>query len=161
MNRKYSVEDFLRIINKFRKNYPGITVSTDIIVGFPTETEDQFQHTIELLKNVKPDITNITRFSARPYTKAKSLVGRITTEIVKERSRCLTDLCKRISKQKNQYHIGKKYNVLITEKGKDNTFIGRSENYKPVVLKEKVEIGEYKKIIITEAAPTFLVGSII
>jgi len=161
MNRKYLVEDFLNIIKKFRRTYPDITISTDIIVGFPTETDNQFQHTVDLLKKVKPDITNITRYSARPYTKAKSLNGRIKTDIVKDRSKYLTNLCSRISKQNNQKHIRKKYNVLVTEVGKDNTFIGRSENYKPVVLKEKVEIGDIKKVEIINAEKTFLVGSII
>ena len=161
MNRKYYVEDFLKIIKKFRKNYPDITISTDIIVGFPTETNNQFQHTVDLLKTVKPDITNITRFSARPYTKAKTMKGRIKTNIVKERSKYLTELCKRISNHNNQSHIGKKYNVLITEKGKNNTFVGRSENYRPIVVKDKVEIGEVKQVEITEAATTFLFGSII
>ena len=61
MNRKYTVEDFLEIIKKFREKYPDITISTDVIVGFPTETKQQFQHTIDLLKTIKPDITNITR----------------------------------------------------------------------------------------------------
>lgn len=161
MNRKYFVEDFLKIIKKFRKTYPDITISTDIIVGFPTETNDQFQHTVDLLKTVKTDITNITRFSARPHTKAKTLKGRIKTNVVKERSKYLSELCSSISKHNNQNHIGKKYNVLITEKGKNNTFVGRAENYKPVVVKDKVEIGEVKQVKITEAARTFLVGSII
>ncbi len=161
MNRKYFVDDFLKIIKKFRQSYPDITISTDVIVGFPTETDSQFQHTVNLLEELKPDITNITRFSARPNTKAKSMKGRVKTIIVKERSKYLTDLCSRISKQQNQKHIGKKYNVLITEKGKDGTIVGRSENYKPVVLKDKVEIGEIRTVKITKAASTFLVGSII
>jgi MiaB-like tRNA modifying enzyme len=161
MNRKYNVEDFLMIIDKFRSSYPDITVSTDVIVGFPTETDDQFQETVSLLKKTKPDITNITRFSARPYTKAKNMEGRIKTNIVKERSKYLTDLCIKISKQKNMDHIGKEYNVLITEKGKNNTFVGRSENYKPVVLKENIEIGKNRKVKIKQAASTYLFGSII
>lgn len=161
MNRKYNVEDFLKIIEKFRSSYPDITVSTDVIVGFPTETDDQFQATVDLLEKTKPDITNITRFSARPNTKAKSMKGRINTNIAKKRSKYLTDLCRKISKQKNLEHVGKKYNVLITEKGKHNTFVGRSENYKPVVLKEYIEIGEIRKVKIKQAASTYLVGSII
>jgi MiaB-like tRNA modifying enzyme len=160
MNRKYSVEDFLKIIDKFRSYYPDITVSTDVIVGFPTETDEQFQVTVDLLKKIKPDITNITRFSARPYTEAKSMKGRIDTNIVKNRSKILTDLCSKISKNKNIEHIGKEYNILITEKGKDNTFVGRSENYKPVVLSGKFKIGEVKSVRITKAASTYLVGSI-
>jgi len=161
MNRKYNVDDFLKIIKKFRYNFSDITISTDVIVGFPTETDYQFKQTVSLLKKVKPDITNITRYSARPYTKAKNMNGRINTNISKKRSKYLTDLCRRISKQNNLKHIGKTYNVLVTEKGKNDTFVGRSENYKPVVLKEKVEIGDIKTVKIKKAAETFLFGSII
>jgi MiaB-like tRNA modifying enzyme len=161
MKREYTVEDFLKIIKKFREKYPNITVSTDVIVGFPTETDKQFQHTIDLLKTVKTDITNITRYSARPHTTAKTMKGRVKTEIAKERSKILTELCSTISKENNLKHVGKKYNALITEKGKNNTFVGRTENYKPVVIKEEVEIGRFIPVKVTEAAGTYLVGSII
>ena len=161
MNRRYSVEDFLGIIGRFRAKYPNITLSTDIIVGFPTETDEQFNHTIELLKILKPDITNITRYSARPYTKAKSMKGRIKTEIAKERSKILTDFCKEISKKNNIENIGKKYNILITETGKNKTFVGRNDFYKPVVIKEKVNIGDFIRVEIIDATSTHLVGSII
>ena len=161
MNRRYTVDDFLGIIKKFREKHTGITVSTDIIVGFPTETDEQFQHTIDLLKKVKPDITNITRYSARPYTKAKTMKGRIRTDIVKERSRLLTKLCSEISKENNFNHIGKKYTLLTTEKGKNNTMMGRTENYKPVVIEEKAEIGKFMPVEITSSAPTHLFGMLI
>ena len=161
MNRKYTIDDFLEIIKKFRKKFPDITISTDVIVGFPTETHEQFQNTVDLLKTVKPDITNITRYSARPYTKAKTMKGRVRTEVVKERSKILTELCSKISKENNLTHVGKKYTVIVTEKGKNKTFVGRAENYKPVVIKEKVEIGEFILVEVTKAASTYLFGSII
>jgi len=161
MNRKYTVDDFLKMIKRFRDKYPYITISTDAIVGFPTETDEQFQHTIDLLKTVKSDITNITRYSARPYTKSKTMKGRVRTDIVKKRSKILTDVCSKISENNNLKHIGKKHTILITEEGKNGTFVGRSENYKPVVIKEKIGIGEFVPIKVTEAASTYLVGSII
>ena len=161
MNRKYNVNDFIDIINKFRERYNDITISTDIIVGFPTETDEQFNRSINLIKLIKPDITNITRYSARPYTKAKVMNGRISTEIVKERSRILSKTCSKISKDKNLGYIGRKYKVLVTEKGKKNTYIGRTDNYKPVVLKSKTEIGCVLQVKIIDAKSTFLLGSII
>jgi tRNA A37 methylthiotransferase MiaB len=161
MNRKYNVKDFINIINKFRKHYKDLTISTDIIVGFPGETDEQFQHSIDLLKIVKPNVTNITKYSARPYTKAKEMKGRINTEIVKKRSRTLSKICDEISKNNNLKSIGKKYTVLITEKGKKNTYFGRTENYKPVVLKSKSEIGKVLRVEIIDAESTFLLGSII
>jgi tRNA A37 methylthiotransferase MiaB len=110
---------------------------------------------------VKPDITNITRYSARPFTKAKSMEGRIKTEIAKQRSKILTDLCKEISYKKNINYIGKFYKALITESGKNQTFIGRTDYYKPVVIKETVRIGDYVKLKIVDVKSTYFVGSII
>lgn len=161
MNRKYNIQDFKKIIFTFRDKYPDITIATDAIVGFPGETDKQFQNTINLIKKIKPDITNITRFSARPNTIAKTMNGRIITEIVKKRSKILTKVCNEISFKKNKEHIGKKYNILITENGKNNTFIGRSENYKPVVLKENLQIGTFKNVEIKDSAPTFLFANLI
>ena len=161
MIRKYTVNDCIEIINQFRDDYPEIVIATDIIVGFPTETDEQFQHTVDLLKSIKPDITNITRYSARPHTKAKAMKGRIKTEIAKKRSKILTELCSNLSMENNLNHVGKKYTVLITEKGKNNTMVGRAENYKPVVIKEQVNIGEFVPVAIENAAPTYLVGRLI
>jgi len=161
MDRKYKVEDFLKIVKKFRDKYPDITISTDVIVGFPTETDEQFQNTTELLKKVKPDITNITRYSARPGTKAKTMHGRIKTEVAKERSKMLTKIYKHISLENNLKHIKRKYTTLVTEKGKNNTFVGRTENYKPIVIKEKVTVGNFITVVVTDAEPTYLVGKLI
>jgi len=161
MNRKYNVSDFKRIIKSFRKKYPELTLSTDVIAAFPTETEEQFTKTVKLIKEIKPDITNITRYSARPNTKAKKMKGRIKTDLAKKRSRILTDLSKNICIEKNKKHIGKKYNVLITEKRKNKISFGRTENYKPVIIKKEKDIGEILKVEIIDSDSVHLVGSII
>jgi len=161
MNRGYTANDFTRLVERFRKTIPTLTVSTDVIIGFPTETEEQFNRTIELLKQIKPDIINITRFSARPLTTAKTMKGRVPTHVVKERSKRTTEICSKISREKNQEHIGKPYRVLVTEKGKQKTFKGRAENYKQVVLTEPVAIGDFVSVEIIDAASTYLVGKLI
>jgi threonylcarbamoyladenosine tRNA methylthiotransferase CDKAL1 len=161
MNRGYTAKDFTSLVERFRKTIPILTVSTDVIIGFPTETEEQFNRTIELLKQIKPDIINITRFSARPLTTAKNMKGRVPTHVVKERSKRTTEICSKISREKNQEHIRKTYMVLVTEKGKQKTFTGRAENYKQVVLTEPVAIGDFVHVEIIDAAPTYLVGKLI
>ena len=161
MDRKYTIDDFLLIVKKFRNVYPEIVISTDIIVGFPTETDEQFHRSIDLIKELHPDIVNITRYSARDHTKAKTMKGRIKTEVVKDRSRILTKICSEISKENNVNHIGKKYTALITKRGKNNTVIGRAENYKPVVLNKDVEIGISVPVKITNTAQTYLIGTLI
>lgn len=160
MNRAYTIEQFTQIIDQFQKHIPTITISTDVIVGFPNETNEQFEKTKDLLTIIKPDIINITKFSARPFTKAKTMKGRIPTDIVKKRSQQLTSLSEHISYEKNKQHIGKTYTILINEKGKDNTVVGRSENYKPVVLKESIPLGEIIEIEVTDAKQTYLVGTL-
>jgi len=161
MNRGYSVEDFTRLVEQFRIRIPTLTLSTDVIIGFPAETEEQFYRTIELLKQIKPDIINITRFSARPLTTAKKMKGRIPTHVVKERSKRTTEICSKITLEKNQEHLNKICTVLVTEKGKHKTFKGRTENYKQVVLTEPVRIGDCVRVKIIDATQTYLFGKLI
>ncbi len=161
MNRGYTVQDFTGLVQQFRNQISILTLATDVIVGFPTETEDQFKNTMKLIKEIHPDIINITRFSARPLTTAKKMKGRLPTYVVKERSRQLTELCSRLVFKKNIKYIGDTARVLITEKGKQNTSTGRTENYKQVVIKEQVSLGDIVDVKIIDAAPTYLVGKLI
>ena len=160
MNRKYSVTDFKKIVKAFRNKYENITLSTDVIVGFPGESEEKFEKSIKLIKKIKPDILNITRFSPRPLTKAKTMKDRIPTDTLKQRSRRLSKIYTEISKQINKNHVGKEYRVLVT-KNENNEFIGRSENYKPVKIKEKVKIGEIISVKIIDSSSIHLVGKLI
>jgi MiaB/RimO family radical SAM methylthiotransferase len=161
MNRKYTISDFINIIGKFKDKFHKITLSTDIIVGFPTETKEQFNNSIKLIERISPDVLNITRFSARPNTIAKKLSGRIITEEVKNRSRILSKISNDISLKINKKYIGKKYNVLTTEIGKNNTILGRTDNYKPVVLKGSIPLGEFFMVEIIDCEQNYLVGNII
>ncbi len=161
MGRKYTVDDFIRIVSEFKDKYPNLTLSTDIIVGFPNETNEQFNRSLDLLKIIKPDIVNVTRYSARPLTKAKGMKGRVSTKVAKERSKSLTELCNKISINKNSEHVGQKYTVLVTKKGKNNTFVGRAENYKPVVINNIVEIGEFINVEIVDFDSIHLFGKLI
>jgi threonylcarbamoyladenosine tRNA methylthiotransferase CDKAL1 len=161
MNRTYTTKQFYFLLQQFRKKIPMLTFSTDVIIGFPTESEEQFQRTISLLENIQPDIVNITRFSARPFTTAKKMKGRVPTHIVKERSRRLTEICTRLSFEKNKNYLGKTSMVLTTEKGKNNTIMGRTEEYKPVILTELVPIGNFISVEIIDATSTYLLGKLI
>jgi len=161
MNRKYSAEDFVNIVNAFRTRFPDLTLSTDIIVGFPGESEQAFLKTIELLKEVKPDIVNITRFSPRPHTKAKMFSDKIPTKIAKERSRKLTLLCKEISRDRNKLYLNKCCNVVITERGKGSTVVGRTDTYKPVVIYSDISLGTFGKAKIEKITDNYLIGKLI
>ena len=161
MNRGYSSEDFKDIVYRFRAEYPEITLSTDIIVGFPGEDDEAFQNTVDLIKEIEPDIVNITRFSPRPFTKAKHMDKKVPTDVAKERSRYLTNLCREISRKRNEMYVGKVYRALVTEKGKGNSMVARTFNYKPVVLNEIVDLGRFVDVEISSAETTHLIGKLI
>lgn len=159
MNRRYSVEDFVKNVEMIRERFEHFTLSTDIIVGYPTETEESFRKTVELIEYTSPDIINITRFSARPGTKAysyKELPGRI----VKKRSRTLTKLSIEIGLRNNLKLFGKSFEILIVENGKENgNLVGRTNFYRPVVIKnERFKIGEFSRALIVGVTPHYLIG---
>ncbi len=91
MNRNYKVKDFKKIVKTFRKQINGITISTDLIAGYPTESEKDFEKTMKFMKKIKPDVINISRFGSRPGTLASRL-KQLPSEEVKERSRILSQL---------------------------------------------------------------------
>ncbi|MEM0493264.1 MAG: tRNA (N(6)-L-threonylcarbamoyladenosine(37)-C(2))-methylthiotransferase [Candidatus Thermoplasmatota archaeon] len=161
MDRGYTTNDFIKIIKTIREDYPMLTLSTDIIVGYPNEHDEQFQKTMDLLVHIKPDIVNITRYSPRPYTPAKKISKKVPTRIVKERSVKLTELSREISLENNRKYLNKKCRILITEHGKRNTRVGRTDNYKPVVVSSNVPLGSYVDVEITDIAPHYLYGKLI
>ena len=156
MNRRYNVNDFKKIVETFRKEFPLLTLSTDIIVGFPDETEKDFRLTLKLIKEIKPEIVNISKFGARPGTKAAKM-KKLPAKIVNERSKKLMEVVKNIQLEKNKEWIGWEGEVLVDEVLKKN-IIGRNFAYKPVVLKEG-KIGEFKKIEINSVSRTCLIGN--
>ena len=158
MNRGYTIQDFKTICFSFRHVFPTLSLSTDIIVGFPGETEEQYQRSIELLNTIQPDFINITRYSARPYTKAKIMDSRIPTEVVKDRSRRMSALANQITKTKNISSIGKTYQVLLLEQEKPGSVMGRTDEYKPVVIHEDLPLGIQVLVTIIDATENYLIG---
>ncbi len=158
MRRPYTVEDFLETVEMYRREIPKISIATDVIVGFPTETEEEFWDTVEVIKKVKPDFLNISRFWPRPGTdaaKMKLLPGWET----KRRSRIMTREYEKISLEKNKEWVGWKGEVLVNERGKD-AFISRNIYYKPIVIRENVNLGEFLRVKVKEAKTYFLEGKL-
>jgi len=158
MNRCYTTEDFRRIIMEFRKAYPDLTLSTDIITGFPGEDEDAFQRSVELVNEIRPDLLNITRFSERPGTAAVRLPGKVHGRISKERSRILTELRFRISRERNTGFVGGEMKVLATEKGKGRSVICRDDNYRTVVIREELQLGQWYHVKIVDSTDIYLLA---
>jgi len=158
MNRRYTAEEFLSLVEKIRSGYPDISISTDLISGFPGETDDDHQQSISLLRRLSADTVNVTRFSARPDTPAFSMKEQIHGRTSKERSREITSAKSDEAFERNNTMIGKTYRVLVTEKGKQGTVIARTGNYRPVAVSEELDLGEFVDVEITAAESTHLFG---
>lgn len=161
MRRRYKAEDFLGIISEFRKRIPEITISTDIIAGFPTEDEPAFQRSLDLIADIEPDIVNISRFWPRPNTEAekmKLLPGRVTNE----RSRRLAKLFSAIALEKNRKWIGWTGKAVVSEAGKKSGYCARNFAYKPIVIHPDAELlGRTVTVRITGATRNDLRGEVI
>lgn len=162
MNRQHTVQDFIDVVNRARENIPDIAISTDIIVGYPTETEEDFQKTVELIETIKPDIINLSKFSPREGTVAKAM-KQLPTQIIKRRCTKLAKIVKQIEAEKNQPCIGKTYRVVITEINKrQKDFVGRNEFYKQIVIKQfKGKLGDIVTVNVKSANICALFGEVV
>lgn len=159
MRRFYSVKDFRRVVDAFRRRFSELTLATDVICGFPGEDEVGFEKTLQLMERVKPDIVNVSKFFARPNTSAAEMKECFVplTE-TKKRSTKAAALAKSIAFENNQRWVGWKGSVLVDEKGKvPGSWVGRNFAYKPIAIKTEENIlGKTLSIKVTKAFPTYL-----
>ncbi len=156
MGRGHTVRDFLEIVRSFRRKFRDLYLATDLIVGFPTETEEEFERTIEVIKRVKPDKTNISRFSPMPGTPAAGMPQLEGREIAR-RSRILSEICRRITYERNIEYVGWRGEALVTERGWKGRYVTRLPNYKLAIL-EEARLGELVEVRIVDAKPTYLMA---
>ena len=145
MNRRYNTNEFLEIVNLLRKNYEDVILTTDIIVGFPGETDTEFKKTLEFLKQIKFYKMHVFQYSPRKGTKASQMKEQVNPKIKEERSKILINLSNKYQKEYNQEQIGKKIEVLF-EENKKGYAKGHTKNYIEVLfeteenLENKIEV---------------------
>lgn len=160
MKRRYIVSEWESVVRRVRKNFPNATIATDIIVGFPGETENDFEQTLDLVKRVKPAVTNISKYGDRPNTLASKSKEKVDTSKKKERSRALTKLVNEILLESNKEWIGWSGPIIITEKGSKGGMVGRNESYKTVIVHDDLKPGTVVDVEIISSDRTHLVGKI-
>ncbi len=163
MNRTYTKEEFLTLVEKVRAKIPNVALTTDIIVGFPTETDEEFEDTLQVVKKAQFDSAFNFKYSERQGTVASKKYPDDVPEAIKtERIMCLNEVQKEITYQKNRAHIGEIQSVLLEpypEAKNTNQMPGRTDGGKLVIL----PLGPYKggdlvKVRITDATPHALKG---
>ena len=158
MKRGHTAGTFRDVVKRFRSKFPRFTISTDIIVGFPGETKQDFQSTVELITETRPDVVNLSKYSQRPGTPAAERI-QIPVAEVKNRSKELFDLINKIALENNQEWIGWSGMVLFDEQT-DNMVRGRNFAYKPVFVGESVKVGDKALVTINRATNHGLYGQI-
>jgi len=156
MRRKYTVKEFKGVADRLRKANPKMGISTDIICGFPGETEAQFQDSLDLITWLRPDVLNINRFWERPGTDAAKMPGRLHGRDTKERSRRMTNLWKELAVDVGNRWLGWEGEILLTEDGKNDTKVGRNYVYKTVAVKTDAPLGSFIRVKVKGVGVGFL-----
>jgi threonylcarbamoyladenosine tRNA methylthiotransferase CDKAL1 len=154
MRRGHTVEDFKEIVRIFKYEIPEISIATDIIVAYPTEDENAFQDTCNLLKEITPDFIHLSKYKPRHRAESSSL-GELDHKIVKTRSKTIDQIKSEITELDNLKLIGTHQEVLIVEKGSKGGLIARTNSYKPVIVPDG-EIGTFVEVEIMDATSTYL-----
>ena len=163
MNRRYTIEEFKERVKLLRKAYPRVSLTTDVIVGFPGETDEEFNITYENLEEIKFYKMHIFKYSPRKGTRAAVMPNQIDGNVKEERSRKLIELSDKNEKEYNKQYIGKEVEVLFEEPHLENGrryMKGHTTNY----LEVKVETNEnweneIKQVKIAELAGLELIGT--
>lgn len=165
MNRTYTIDHYLELIEKARRIIPGVSFSTDIISGFPTETYEDHVKTLEILREVKYDGAYMFKYSPREGTKAYRMKDDITEETKSKRLHEIIDLQQQISFQINQALIGMDEIVLVegSSRKSDKFFAGRTDTNKVVIfpVNDDIKIGSYVKVKINKATHATLFGDFV
>jgi len=158
MNRQYTAEEFKDIVKRIRARYPDMSIATDIISGFPGESDADHEKSVQLIAGLGAETVNVTRFSARPETPAFSMKEQIHGRVAKSRSRDVTNARSSAALEQNKRFVGTIHRALVTEMGKEGTVIARAGNYRPVAIAADLPLGKFVDVEITKAESTHLIG---
>jgi tRNA-2-methylthio-N6-dimethylallyladenosine synthase len=158
MRRSYRAERYLAWLDRIRATIPGVAVTTDIIVGFPGETEDDFRETLRVVDAARFDAAFTFQYSPRPGTPAAGFDDHIPKEVVQERFDRLCELQERISLEKNEEMVGRTFEALVEGEGRKGNLQGRTRTNKLVHFAGDFESGTFADVLVTCAHPHHLDG---
>jgi MiaB-like tRNA modifying enzyme len=157
MGRGYTVADFEEIVAAFKNRFPKITLATDMIVGFPGETPEDFSESLELIERVRPNKVNITRYSQRPFTPLSSKED-FPEWVKKDRSRTMNSLAEKVYASINAGCLEKQVAFRVTETIKKGSVMARASNYLGIVINENLPVGYVGRAILKKDRKYFFIG---
>ena len=161
MRRQHDVAQFREVVAAFDDRLDRWTLATDFVVGFPTETETDFEASMELLREVRPEKVNVTRFSKRPGTDAAELDG-LGGTVKKERSKAMSELKRSVVGEVHDAMVGGRYEVLAVQPGREDSVKCRDDAYRQIVVQDAgdhgIEPGDLLEVEVTEARTVYALG---
>jgi tRNA-2-methylthio-N6-dimethylallyladenosine synthase len=162
MRRSYRRDRYLGWLDRIRAAIPAIAVSTDIIVGFPGETEEDFADTLDVVERAGFDSAYTFQYSPRPGTRAATMPDQVPKEVVQERFDRLVALQSSITAERNRVQVGQVVEVLVEGDGKrDGSTQSRTRTNRIVHLREPLPAGAFATVEITDAAAHHLLGRVV
>jgi MiaB-like tRNA modifying enzyme len=160
MGRKYTVGQVEACVDYLRESVKGIGIETDLIVGFPGETDGEFAESLTAIRKLRFEVVNISRFGARPHAEA-SRMEQLPKEAINERSREATRVVRAVQRRINERYIGKEVDVLFTEEAR-GSMNGRADSYRQVVvMKGQARIGDRRKVLVDRVSANVLYGKVL
>ena len=162
MNRRYTTAQYKEIVDKLRKEIPNVAITTDVIVGFPGETEEEFEKTYNFLKDIELSQMHIFKYSPRKGTKAADMENQVSPQIKHERSEKLLQLNKENFMKFASKSVGKEFEVLFEQEVGDDKYEGLTPNYlKTFVTCDEDICGKIMKVKITEVKDEYVEGILV
>jgi tRNA-2-methylthio-N6-dimethylallyladenosine synthase len=162
MNRPYDTKRYREIIEEVKEKIPDISISTDVIVGFPGETEKNFSNTVKLFREMEFDMAYIARYSPREQTAAHNLKETVDAEEKRRREKILEEIIKENASKRNKRFLKKTLPVLVLRKTKNNKLIGKTTGYQNIIFDGKESlVGDFVKVKVTHSSVWGLKGKII
>ncbi len=162
MRRKYTVSEYEQLVSFFRREVGELSVVTDMIVGFPGETQEAFMRSVEAVRRLRFDKVHVARYTFRPFTPAYVAGNTVPEPEKKRRSRVLSQVALRVAAEVNSSYVGRELYALVCERGeREGTLVARTDAYKPVVVPEGAKLGEWVKVRIRGFTPLHLIGEVV
>jgi tRNA-2-methylthio-N6-dimethylallyladenosine synthase len=161
MNRRYTTEHYLNTLKLIRKHIKDATISSDFIVGFATETEQEFIKTVELVEKARFDNIFAYMYSVRSGTAAEKYEGHIDLKIKNERVNKLLSVQKKIAISKKNEMVGKTLSVISQKHKNENETITRADSGRTIIIKEKLELNKFYNAIVTEIKGRDIIAKLI
>ncbi|MBO5059661.1 MAG: tRNA (N(6)-L-threonylcarbamoyladenosine(37)-C(2))-methylthiotransferase MtaB [Clostridia bacterium] len=162
MNRKYTTDDYYKIVQGLRQHFPDVAITTDIMVGFPGETDEEFEKTCAFAEKVAFSGAHIFQYSPREGTPAADFPNQVDPQVKEKRSKLISKICNRTKQEFMERFIGQAAEVLFEQAAGDGYFEGKTDNYQSVLVKTDEDLsGEYRMVRLDRIKNGAFVGEIV